>query len=91
MFAVTRLRVPDDAVPAFLDAAAELLTALRDRPGFRSGELGRAADDAGLFALCTSWDGVGAYRRALGAAEVKVAGAPVWVHALDEPGVYLTD
>ena len=29
--------------------------------------------------------------RALSAAEVKMAGAPVWVHALDEPGVYLTD
>ena len=25
----------------------------------------------------------------LSAAEVKIAGAPVWVHALDEPGVYL--
>ena len=34
-------------------------------------------------------DGVGSYRRALSAAEVKITGAPVWVHALDEPGVYL--
>ena len=33
----------------------------------------------------TRWNGVGAYRRALSAAEVKIAGAPVWVHALDEP------
>ena len=91
MFAVTRLRVPDDAVPPFLDAVTALLAELRERPGFRHGELGRAADDPALFALHTAWDGVGAYRRALGAAEVKVAGAPVWVHALDEPGVYLTD
>jgi hypothetical protein len=22
---------------------------------------------------------------------VKIAGAPIWVHALDEPGVYVTD
>jgi len=91
VFAVTRLRVPDDDVPAFTAAAAELLAALRARPGFRDGALGRAADDAALFALHTSWDGVGAYRRALSAAEVKIAGAPVWVHALDEPGVYLTE
>jgi heme-degrading monooxygenase HmoA len=91
VFAVTRLRVPDDAVPAFLAQAAELLTALRTRPGFVDGELGRAADDPQLFALCTHWDGVGAYRRGLSAAEVKIAGAPVWAHALDEPGVYLTD
>ena len=50
-----------------------------------------AADDPELFALCTRWDGVGAYRRALSAVEVKLAGAPVWAYALDEPGVYLTD
>ncbi len=91
MFAVTRLRVPHDDVPSFTAAAAELLTVLRARPGFRDGELGRAADDPELFALRTSWDGVGAYRRALSAAEVKIAGAPVWARAVDEPGVYLTD
>ncbi|WP_222193282.1 antibiotic biosynthesis monooxygenase family protein [Modestobacter italicus] len=91
MFAVTRLRVPEATVPAFLTAADELLAALGERPGFLRGELGRSADDPQLFALCTSWDGVGAYRRGLSAAEVKIAGAPVWAHALDEPGVYLTD
>jgi heme-degrading monooxygenase HmoA len=78
-------------VAAFTDAAGVLLVALRARPGFRDGELGRAADDPELFALHTTWDGVGAYRRALSAAEVKVAGAPVWQHALDEPGVFLTE
>ena len=91
MFAVTRLRVPSDDVPSFTAAAAELLTVLQARPGFRDGALGRAADDPELFALHTSWDSVGAYRRALSAAEVKIAGAPVWARALDEPGVYLTD
>ena len=39
----------------------------------------------------TRWDGVGSYRRALSNADVKITGAPVWVHALDEPGVYVTD
>jgi heme-degrading monooxygenase HmoA len=91
VFAVTRLRVAAEDVAAVADAAEHLLAALRVRHGFRDGQFGRAADDPELFALCTRWDGVGAYRRALSAAEVKIAGAPVWAQALDEPGVYLTD
>jgi len=91
VFAVTRLRVPEDDGPAFAAAAAALLAALGARPGFVDGEIGRAADDPTLWALLTRWDGVGSYRRGLSAAEVKIAGAPVWVHALDEPGVYVPD
>ncbi|SFO59571.1 Heme-degrading monooxygenase HmoA [Geodermatophilus obscurus] len=89
MFAVTRLRVsPGSAgdLPADLD---RLLAALSARPGFLGGESGRCADDPELWALVTRWDGVGAYRRALSAAEVKMAGAPVWLHAVDEPGAFL--
>ena len=91
MFAVTRLRVSEADADAFAAAVDVLLAALATRPGFRDGELGRCADDDGLWALVTRWDGVGAYRRALSAAEVKLAGAPVWVYALDEPGVYLPE
>ena len=89
MFAVTRLRAGDGDDAALATAATALLAALAARPGFRDGELGRSADDPSLWALVTRWDGVGTYRRALSAAEVKIAGAPVWVHALDEPGAYL--
>ncbi|MGY1746461.1 antibiotic biosynthesis monooxygenase [Blastococcus sp. SYSU D00695] len=89
MFAVTRLRVPAD-VPGFGADVATLLAALSARPGFRAGHAGEAAEEPGLWALVTVWDGVGAYRRALSAAEVKIAGAPVWVHAVDEPGAFLT-
>ncbi|SDY08999.1 hypothetical protein SAMN05661080_02288 [Modestobacter sp. DSM 44400] len=91
MFAVTRLRADESDVPSLLIAVNELLALLRQRHGFRDGAVGRAADEPGLLALWTTWDGVGAYRRALGATEVKIAGAPVWLHAVDEPGVYLTD
>lgn len=91
MFAVTRLRAGDEDGGALAAAVGTLLTALAARPGFRDGELGRSADDPTLWALVTRWDGVGAYRRALSAGEVKIAGAPVWLHALDEPGVYVTD
>ena len=89
MFAVTRLRAPEEDADALAAAVATLLAALSARPGFRDGELGRSADDPSLWAMVTRWDGVGAYRRGLSAAEVKIAGAPVWVHAIDEPGVYL--
>jgi hypothetical protein len=91
VFAVTRLRVHGSDGEALTAAVATLLDALRARPGFRDGELGRSADDPQLFALVTRWDGVGFYRRALSASEVKIAGGPVWVHAVDEPGVYLVE
>ena len=89
MFVVTRLRVPDGEGPAFARDAAALLAALAARPGFRDGHVGEAAEEPGLWALVTVWDGVGAYRRALSAAEVKISGAPVWLYAVDEPGVFL--
>jgi len=91
MFAVTRLRADGDDGEALMAAVPALLAALSARPGFRDGELGRSADDPSLYALLTRWDGVGFYRRALSAAEVKITGAPVWVFALDEPGVYVPD
>jgi quinol monooxygenase YgiN len=91
VFAVTRLRAAGQDREALTAAVAPLLAALAERPGFRDGDLGRSADDPSLWALVTRWDGVGSYRRALGSAEVKIAGAPVWMHALDEPGVYLPD
>ena len=91
MFALTRLRAAEPDVPALLADAHALLDLLRLRPGFRDGAVGSSADEPGLLALWTSWDGVGAYRRALSTSEIKIAGAPVWVHAVDEPGVYLTD
>jgi quinol monooxygenase YgiN len=91
VFAVTRFRAQGADGEALAAAVVPLLAALAARPGFRDGELGRSADDPDLWALVTRWDGIGAYRRALSAAEVKIAGAPVWAHSLDEPGVYLTD
>ncbi len=91
VFAVTRLRVPAAEAEAVAAAVRELLAALGRQSGFRGGEVGRAAEDPGLWAMVTRWDGVGAYRRGLGAGAVKIAGAPVWIHAVDEPGVFLDD
>jgi len=90
VFAVTRFRATGDDATELAAAVTPLLAALGGRPGFLGGELGQAADDPELWALVTHWDGVGSYRRALSNADVKISGAPVWVHALDEPGVYVT-
>jgi quinol monooxygenase YgiN len=91
VFAVTRLRVREEDADDLAASCTALIDALAARPGFLSGELGRSADDPALWALLTRWDGVGSYRRALSAAEVKIAGAPVWLHAVDEPGVYVDE
>ena len=89
MFAVTRLRVPPEDAAALGSAVDGLLAALGERPGFLGGDVGRAAEDPALWALVTRWEGVGAYRRGLSAGAVKIAGAPVWVYAVDEPGIFL--
>jgi quinol monooxygenase YgiN len=91
VFVLTRLRVREEDAEELATQCAALLEALATRPGFLDAELGRAADDPALWALLTRWEGVGTYRRALSAAEVKIAGAPVWLHAVDEPGVYVSD
>ena len=89
MFAVTRLRAQGADGEAL--AAAVVGAAGRPRgparvPGRRTRPLGRRPGPVGAGhpmgrRRC--------YRRALSAAEVKITGAPVWVHALDEPSVYL--
>jgi heme-degrading monooxygenase HmoA len=89
VFAVTRLRVAPQDEAALAASVEGLLSALSERPGFLGGDVGRAAEDPSLWALVTRWEGVGAYRRGLSAGPVKIAGAPVWVHALDEPGIFL--
>ena len=64
MFVVTRLRVPEQDGAAFVAQVAQLIGALSGRPGFRNAELGRAADEAGLWALVARLEALGAYRRA---------------------------
>ena len=91
MFAVTRLRATGEDGEALAAAVGPLLAALGAGRASAAASSAAPADDPTLWALVTRWDGVGSYRRGLSAAEVKIAGAPVWVHALDEPGVYVTD
>nr|WP_239157442.1 antibiotic biosynthesis monooxygenase [Actinocatenispora thailandica] len=80
---------PDpDAERDFLDRAERALAALAGCAGFVHGELGRAADDPTRWCLATRWASIGAYRRALGSYQVKVAATPLLAEAVDEPTGY---
>lgn len=84
MIVVFRFRADD----AFRVEAAAALATLASCAGFRSGSLGRATDDAELWALVTEWDGVGAYRRGLSSHRVQFEAVPVLARAIDEPGAF---
>ena len=85
---LTRFRVPLPDGPAFLDDARTALDALAGQPGFLGGEVGRATDDPGLWALTTRWAGVGDYRRALSTYEVRLQAVPLLSRAVDEPSAF---
>ena len=76
------------AVAKFQESAGAALGALAQRPGWRSGRIGRAADDPTLWVLTTEWDSVGSYRRALSAYDVKVNAVPLLSLAIDEPTAF---
>jgi heme oxygenase (mycobilin-producing) len=83
---VTRFVVdePDQFVPR----AHIALATLAARPGYLSGQLARAIDEPDHWCLVTTWESVGAYRRALSSYEVKMYATPLLAEALDEPSAY---
>ena len=88
MLAVTRYAVAAEDADGFLERARAALAALAARPGYRSGSVGRSTDDPARWVLVTEWDGVGVYRRALSAYDVKVDAVPLLSLAVDEPTAY---
>ena len=77
MLVVSRFAVAESEAGGFARSARAALEALAARPGFRRGHAGRSVDDPAEWVLVTEWDGVGAYRRALSAYEVKLAATPL--------------
>jgi hypothetical protein len=88
MLVVTRYRVPVADGRAFLEQARSALDVLSAQKGFLRGHVGRASDDPALWVVSTQWEGVGAYRRALSAYDVKVEATPLLSQALDEPTAF---
>ena len=85
---VLRFAVGENERESFVAAAHEALDALAQRPGYLGGTLGRAYDDPGVWCLVSTWESVGAYRRALGAYDVKLRGTPLLARALPEPSAF---
>lgn len=88
MIVVTRFTVADEAAAEFQEQASDALAALAERPGFRRGRAARAVDDATAWVLVTEWDGVGAWRRALGGYDVKLRANPLLARSHDEPTTF---
>ena len=88
MFVLSRFRAEpedEDQLRADLEQA---LAVLAEQKGFRSGRIGRNVDDPSLWLLETTWEGPGAYRRALSAYDVKVHAWATLGRAFDEPSAY---
>jgi hypothetical protein len=87
---VTRFRVPLAEVDTFRAGLEDAHAVLAEQRGYVGGAVGRNVDDPELWVLQTSWEGPGAYRRALSAYDVKVRAWALLGQALDEPGAYET-
>lgn len=97
MLIITRFAVaPDqesdrresDREETFPLRARSALAALAGQPGYLRGRLARSVDEPATWCLLTEWESVGAYRRALGGYEVKVAAVPLLAESLDEPSAF---
>jgi hypothetical protein len=85
---VSRFRVAAEDAETFRAEVHLALAALARRPGFVDGTVGRNLDEPALWVLSTTWAGVGSYRRALSAYDVKLAAVPLLSRAIDEPSAY---
>jgi hypothetical protein len=88
MLVVSRFRVLEADGEAFRGDVGRAHEALAERPGYVSGRIGRNLDDPALWTLVTTWENVGAYRRALSAYDVKLHAVPLLSRAIDEPSAY---
>lgn len=88
MLVVNRFRIPEPDAADFRIALERARQALAERPGHVESRIGRNVDDPTLWVLFSTWEHVGAYRRALSAYDVKLYAVPVLSRALDEPSAY---
>lgn len=88
MLVVNRFRVPEADTERFREEVAEAHAALAERPGYLSGSVGRNLDDPTLWVLTTTWEHVGAYRRALSSYDVKLRAVTLLGRAVEEPSAF---
>ncbi len=88
MLVISRFRYDVDLAD---QAQTDLESCVRDLSacaGFVDATVGRALDDPTLWMLSTSWENVGAYRRALSSFDIKMNVVPLLSYAVDEPSAY---
>ena len=85
---VNRFRVAEQEAETFRGDLERARQALAERPGHLDSRIGRNVDDPTLWTLVTTWEHVGAYRRALSAYDVKLHAVPVLGRAIEEPSAY---
>ncbi len=88
MLVVNRFSVPEEQAAQFRRDLERARVALAERPGHLSSAIGRNVDDPTLWALVSTWEHVGAYRRALSAYDVRLHAVPVLSRAIEEPSAY---
>ena len=88
MLVVNRFRVPEPDGEAFRAEIAEALAALAEQRGYLHGNIGRNIDDPTLWAMVTTWENVGAYRRALSSYDVKLRAVALLGRAIEEPSAF---
>lgn len=88
MLVINRFRVPEAEAEAFRADVERAHATLAERPGYAWGRIGRNLDDPTLWSLVTTWEHVGAYRRALSSYDVKLHAVPLLSRAIDEPSAF---
>ncbi len=88
MIVINRFVVQPAQRAEFEHQMAAAMAVLSSKPGLGSIELVLNLDDPTLFALVSTWDRVGSYRRALSAYESKLTVVPLLSLAIDEASAY---
>lgn len=86
MLAFIRYTVPEARAGEFVASATAILERFAAQDGYRGGHLGRSADEPDLWALVSTWEGAGFYRRALSAARMEMY--PLMTLMLNEPSAF---
>lgn len=87
---ISRFRVSVQGRSDFLQSMDTAIMILTRQAGCLAASLGQSTDEADLLLLRTEWAGVGAYRKALSAYEVKVSVVPLLSQAVDESSAFET-
>lgn len=88
MIAFSRFRVAPDAEASFVARAEAAVDFFRGRPGCVSAELVRNLDEPELWAIATTWQNVGSYRRSFNGYDAKLVLVPLLSEAVDEPSAW---